>query len=78
MLWKLNTIQITLAIAPSKTERTMVKMMEAVMFSSKRSDLLNSGDMVPMWRCVLNLEPKDPKMFPLIPIAPGMITIRPG
>ena len=27
---------------------------------------------------MLNLEPKDPKMFPLIPIAPGMITIRPG
>ena len=27
---------------------------------------------------MLNLEPKDPKIFPLIPIAPGIITIRPG
>ena len=50
MLGKLNIIQITFAIAPSKTERTIVKIMEAVMFSSKRSDLLNSGDIVPMWR----------------------------
>ena len=50
MLGKLNIIQITFAIAPSKTERTIVKIIEAVMFSSKRSDLLNSGEMVPMWR----------------------------
>ena len=50
MLGKLNIIQITFAIAPSNTERTIVKIIEAVMFSSKRSDLLNSGDIVPMWR----------------------------
>ena len=50
MLGKLNIIQISFAIAPSKTERTIVKIMDAVMFSSKRSDLLNSGEMVPMWR----------------------------
>ena len=50
MLSKLNIMQITLAMSPSKTERTIVKMIEAVIFSSKRSDLLNSGDIVPMWR----------------------------
>ena len=50
MLSKPKIIQMTFAMAPSKTERTMVKMIDAVMFSSKRSDLLNSGDMVPMWR----------------------------
>ena len=50
MLSKPKIIQMTLAMTPSKTERTMVKIMDAVMFSSKRSDLLNSGEIVPMWR----------------------------
>ena len=31
-----------------------------------------------MWRFVDNLEAKDPKIFPLIPIAPGIITKSPG
>ena len=31
-----------------------------------------------MWRLVDNLDAKDPKMFPLIPIAPGIKTKSPG
>lgn len=31
-----------------------------------------------MWRLVDNLEAKEPKIFPLIPIAPGIITNNPG
>lgn len=50
MLLKLNKIQITLAMIARRTESTMVKINEATMFSSKNSDLLNSGEMVPMWR----------------------------
>ena len=50
MLSKLKMIHIILAITASKTERTIVKIRDAVMFSSKMSDLLNSGDKVPMWR----------------------------
>ena len=48
MLLKLNSIQIIFAITASKTDSTMVKIKEAEMFSSKMSDLLNSGDNVPM------------------------------
>lgn len=34
--------------------------------------------MIPMCKLVDNLEAKEPKIFPLIPIAPGMITKSPG
>ena len=78
MLGKLNMMQTAFAIIPSKTDKTIVRIIEEVIFSVRMSERLNSGDNVPIWRCVLNLEPKDPKMFPLIPIAPGMITMSPG
>lgn len=78
MLSNPKSMQTPFAITASKIDNTIVKISEAVMFSLKISDLLNSGDNVPIWRWVLSLEPKDPKMFPLIPIAPGMITISPG
>ena len=39
---------------------------------------MNWGDIKPMCRLVESLEAKEPKIFPLIPIAPGTITKRPG
>ena len=78
MLGKPKAMQISLATIPSKTDKTMVRIIEEIMFSARMSERLNSGDNVPIWRWVLNLEPKDPNMFPLIPIAPGIITMSPG
>lgn len=59
-------------------DKTSVKTKDENMLLFKSSENSNSGDMSPMCRLVDNLEAKDPKIFPLIPIAPGMTTNNPG
>ena len=42
------------------------------------SERLNLGSIIPICNAVDNLDAKEPKMFPLIPIAPGIITNSQG
>lgn len=78
MLSNPNIIHIPLAKKAKKIESMIVKISEDNIFSDKILERLNSGDNNPMWRFVANLEPRAPNMFPLIPIAPGMMTRSPG
>ena len=48
MLGKLNMMQTAFAIIPSKTDKTMVRIIEEVIFSVRMSERLNSGDNVPI------------------------------
>jgi hypothetical protein len=48
MLGKLNMMQTAFAIIPSKTDKTIVRIIEEVIFSVKMSERLNSGDNVPI------------------------------
>lgn len=41
-------------------------------------DNSNFGETIPMCKLVESLEANDPKIFPLIPMVPGMITSNPG
>ena len=43
MLGKLNMMQTAFAIIPSKTDKTMVRIIEEVIFSVRMSERLNSG-----------------------------------
>ena len=78
ILSKPNIIQINLAIIAKNKESTSVNIKDTVIFSINTSDFLNSGVKIPIWRFVDNLELNDPKIFPLIPIAPGIRTKSPG
>lgn len=78
MLSNPNNIHIPLAKKAKKIDSIMVKMREDNIFSDKILERLNSGDNKPICRFVANLDPRAPNIFPLIPIAPGIMTKRPG
>ena len=59
-------------------DRTSVKTNEEKMLLFNSSENSNWGDIKPICKLVDSLEAKDPKIFPLIPIAPGMTTKSPG
>ena len=73
-----SRIQKALAIIAKNIDKTNVSTKDENILWFNCSENSNSGDMIPMCRFVDNLEANEPKMFPLIPIAPGMITKSPG
>ena len=75
---KCSIIQNNLAIIAKNKDNINVKTKAEIILSFNSSENLNSGDIKPICRLVESLEAKDPKMFPLIPIAPGIIMINPG
>ena len=75
---KCMTIHNTLAIIAKNKDKINVKTNEETILLFSCSDSSNFGDIIPMCRLVESLEANDPKMFPLIPIAPGIITSKPG
>ena len=73
-----NTIHTALAMKPKNTDKITVKINEDDIFSDNSFEYLSSGVKEPIWRFVERREPRAPKMFPLISIAPGMRTNKPG
>ena len=67
-----------MATIPKNNDSTSVRTKEANMLWFNSSDSSNFGDIKPMCKLVDNLDAKELKIFPLIPMAPGMITKRPG
>ena len=59
-------------------ERINVKTNDEIILLFNCSDNSNLGDIIPICKLVESLEANDPKIFPLIPIAPGIITSKPG
>lgn len=59
-------------------DKTSVRTNEENILWFSSSENSNFADIIPMCKLVDNLEAKEPKMFPLIPIAPGIITNSPG
>lgn len=66
------------ATTAKNIDKTSVKTKEENMLLFSSSENSNSGEMIPMCRLVDSLEANEPKIFPLIPMAPGIITKRPG
>ena len=60
------------------SDKTNVKTKDENMLYFSSSENSNLGEIIPMCKLVESLEAKDPKIFPLIPIAPGIITRSPG
>ncbi len=73
-----NRMQNILATIPKNIDKTNVKTNDEKMLLFKSSENSNSGDIRPICRLVDSLEANEPKMFPLIPIAPGITTKSPG
>ena len=73
-----NITHIPLAMKAKNIDNNRVKINEDNMFSDNIFERLSSGDNKPMWRFVERREPRAPKIFPLIPIAPGIRTNNPG
>ena len=73
-----NKIQNIFATIPKNMDKTRVKTNEEKILLFKSSENLNFGEIKPMCKLVDNLDANDPKIFPLIPIAPGMTTNKPG
>lgn len=71
-------MQNSLATIPKNIDKTNVKTNDAKILLSKSSENSKCGAIKPMCKLVDNLEAKDPKIFPLIPIAPGITTNKPG
>ena len=67
-----------LAIIAKNKDNTIVKTKDANILKFNCSENSNSGDIIPMCKLVDNLDANDPKIFPLMPIAPGIITNKPG
>ena len=65
-------------IIAKNSDNTNVKTNEAKMFWFKSVENLNLGDIIPIWRFVESLDANEPKILPLIPMAPGIITSNPG
>ena len=59
-------------------DNTKVRTKEEIILLFNCSENSNFGDIIPMCKFVESLDAKDPKIFPLIPIAPGIITSNPG
>jgi hypothetical protein len=71
-------IQKPLAANARKIDIITVRIIAEIMFWFKTGDFFNSGVRIPIWRLEPSLDPNAPNIFPLIPIAPGMRTRRPG
>ena len=75
---KFNNIQNTLAAIAKNNDNINVKTNDETILLFNCSDNSNLGDIIPICKLVDSLEAKEPKIFPLIPIAPGIITSKPG
>ena len=75
---KPNITQITLAMIAKNKDKNKVNTNEEKILLINSSERLNLGSIIPICNAVDNLDAKEPKMFPLIPIAPGIITNSPG
>lgn len=75
---KLSNKQNNLAIIAKNSDNISVNTNEEIMLLFKFFENSNLGEIIPMCRLVDNLDAKEPKIFPLIPIAPGIITSSPG
>ena len=75
---ELSRMQNILATIPKNIDNTNVKTKDENILLFKSSENSNSGEIKPMCRLVDSLDANEPKMFPLIPIAPGITTKRPG
>lgn len=73
-----NITQITLAIIAKNKDKNKVNTNEEKILLINSSEWLNLGSIIPICNAVDNLEAKEPKIFPLIPIAPGIRTNNPG
>ena len=73
-----NKIHKNLATIAKNNDKTRVKTNDEKILLFKSSENLNFGDIIPMCRLVDNLDAKEPKIFPLMPIAPGIRTRSPG
>lgn len=63
---------------PKNMDKTNVKTKDVKILKFNCSENSNCGDIIPMCKFDDNLEAKEPKIFPLIPMAPGIITKSPG
>ena len=75
---KFKIIQKILATIAKNIDKTSVKTKAEKILLYNCSDFSNLGEIIPICKLVDNLDAKDPKIFPLIPIAPGIITNNPG
>ena len=75
---KLNTKQNILARIAKNKDNIIVKTKEETILLFNCSDNSNFGEIIPICKFVESLDAKDPKIFPLIPMAPGIITSKPG
>ena len=71
-------MQNIFATIPKNIDKTKVKTNDEKILLFKYSENSKLGDIKPMCKLVESLEAKEPKMFPLIPIAPGITTKSPG
>ena len=78
ILSKPNIIHTPLAKKAKNIDNIKVRINDDKIFSDNTLERLSSGDNKPICRFVESLDPKAPKIFPLIPIAPGIITNNPG
>jgi len=75
---KLNIIQKILARIAKNKDNIIVKTKADMILLFNCSDNSNFGEIIPICKFVESLDANDPKIFPLIPIAPGIITSSPG
>ena len=73
-----NITQITLAIIAKNKDKNKVNTNEEKILLINSAEWLNLASIIPICNAVDNLEAKEPKIFPLIPIAPGIRTNNPG
>jgi hypothetical protein len=67
-----------LATIAKNNDKNNVKTKDETILSFNSLENSNFGDIIPICKLVDSLDAKEPKIFPLIPIAPGIITIKPG
>ena len=73
-----NNIQNILATIPKNIDKIRVNTNDENILLFKSSENSNSGDIKPMCKLEDSLDANDPKMFPLMPMAPGITTRSPG
>lgn len=72
-----NSSAVTRERIPRKKETVNVRKIDAAIFPVMMGDR-SSRDISPTCKEVLNLEPREAKIFPRIPIAAGTMMISPG
>ena len=71
-------MQNSFAMNARKIDSISVNTTGVNILSFKSFDNSNFGEIIPICKLVESLEANDPKIFPLIPMVPGMITSNPG